>query len=524
MTSKVTGAKADRVRLESELAQIDQVRGNVDALLAIPSIANAPVVTDRRKDVAQLESAVASLTQRYKSKHPKMMAARAALDEARAALKRAVLAQPAVLRNVLAQAQAAETSLGEAATDQEKAALALNKAAIGYQELARQAETDRALYESVLRQIKETNLTKDVKTNAVSIAEHATLPYQPASPQPTKAIFLGLLGGLLSALAFVYGADVLDRSLKTVDQTEAFLGIPVLAAVPERTVAKKKRSEIRSTDTTTTYRLVAEEPEEPVAEAFRNLRASLSLLGPENERRVFLFTSALPAEGKSFTSANYALALAQQGHRVLLIDGDLRRPRLDRIFSERNQRLTDPSQQVRGVVDYLVGEVGFGEAVLRVAATDVDVTRARELTTPGYTTATGGELSILPGGRRAPNPAELLSGHTFAEMVAEAARLFDRVVIDSAPLLAVSDTLLMAPHVQTVSLVVRAARTPRNAVLRAISLLATASARPAGVILNRLPHRRGAGYYYYYASHGYGVGEGSYGGSNGAESAPRFRA
>jgi Mrp family chromosome partitioning ATPase len=108
-------------------------------------------------------------------------------------------------------------------------------------------------------------------------------------------------------------------------------------------------------------------------------------------------------------------------------------------------------------------------------------------------------------------------------MVAEAARLFDRVVIDSAPLLAVSDTLLMAPHVQTVSLVVRAAKTPRNAVLRAISLLATASAHPAGIVLNRLPHRRGAGYYYYYASHGYGMGEGSYAGSNGSETSPSVR-
>ena len=92
----------------------------------------------------------------------------------------------------------------------------------------------------------------------------------------------------------------------------------------------------------------------------------------------------------------------------------------------------------------------------------------------------------------------------------QAARLYDRVVVDSAPLLAVSDTLLMVPHVQTVAVVVRAAKTPRNAILRAVSLLATASARPAGIILNRLPHRRGAGHYYYYASHGYGAGEGSY--------------
>jgi len=506
LTSKVTSAKADRVRLESELHQIDQVGDNVEAMLAIPSIATAPVVVDRRKDVAQLESAVASLSQRYKSKHPKMMAARAALTEAQEALKRAVLGQPAVLRNVLAQARAAETSLGSAASEQEKAALALNKAAIGYQELARQAETDRALYESVLRQIKETNLTKDVKTNAVSIAEHATMPYAPASPNPLKAIALGLLGGLAAGLAFIYGADALDRSLKTVDQVESYLGLPVLAAVPERATSKKK-DEDGTPEGAVTYRLVAEAPEGPVAESFRNLRASLSLLGPEIERKVFLFTSALPTEGKSFTSANYALALAQQGHRVLLIDGDLRRPSLQKIFSAPGAL---NAKQIPGVVDYLIGEIGLDEAVIRVAASDVDVTRVSTNGEKKFTTATGGQLSILTGGRRAPNPAELLSGQSFGELVAEAARLYDRVVIDSAPLLAVSDTLLMTPHVQTVSLVVRAGKTPRNAILRAISLLGTASSRPAGIILNRLPHRRGAGYYYYYASHGYGAGEGSY--------------
>ncbi len=511
LTSKVTAAKADRVRLESELQQIERIGNNVDALLAIPSIATAPVVTDRRKDVAQLESAVASLSQRYKSKHPKMMAAQAALSEAREALRRAVLNQPAVLRNVLEQARAAEASLGSAAQDQEKAALALNKAAIGYQELARQAETDRALYESVLRQIKETNLTKDVKTTAVSIAEHATLPYSPASPKPVKAILLGLLGGIAAGLAFVYGADALDRSLKTVDQAEAFLGLPVLAAVPETEATTKVASSNHnaSGDAALTYRLVAEAPEGPVAESFRNLRAALSLLGPEVERKVFLFTSALPNEGKSFTSANYALALAQQGHRVLLIDGDLRRPSLHKIFLHQPNG-TAKEQTVPGVVDYLVGEIGLADAIRPIAAGEVETAVHHQNGDGQFITATGGQLSVLAGGRRAPNPAELLSGHSFGELVAEAARLFDRVVIDSAPLLAVSDTLLMIPHVQTLALVVRAAKTPRNAIQRAISLVAAARSRPAGVILNRLPHRRGAGYYYYYASHGYGAGEGSY--------------
>ncbi|MEY2486934.1 MAG: polysaccharide biosynthesis transport protein [Verrucomicrobiota bacterium] len=506
LTSKLTAAKAERLRLESELKQIQEEGENVDALVAIPSIAAAPAVIERRRDIAQLEAVVAQLAQRYKDKHPKMTAARAALREAKDSLRRTVLAQPAVLKNTIEQAQATETSLQGAVREQEKAALALNKAAIGYQELARQAETDRALYESVLRQIKETNLTKDVKTNAVSVIEHSPLPYFPVSPSRGKAIMLGLLGGIFAGLAFVYASDLLDRSIRTVDQAESTLGLPVLAAVPEITKAEAAGASDTPLEGSS-YRLMAEAPEGPAAEAFRNLRASLSLLGPELERKVFLFTSAVPSEGKSFTSANYALALAQQGHRVLLIDGDLRRPSLHKIFRHIGSGAGHDDEAL-GVVDYLVGAVDLPNAVHVVSAGSLDKEAAEKLTN------VSGQLSVLTGGRRAPNPAELLSGPTFGKLVTEAANLFDRVVIDSAPVLAVSDTLLMTPLVKTVCVVVRAGHTARNAVQRALGMLTGAGGRPAGVILNRLPRRRGTGYYYYYASPGYGKGEGAYGGRN----------
>jgi len=509
LTSKLTGAKSERLRLEGELAQVEQAGENVEELLAVPSIATAAPVNDRRRDVAQMEAAVATLSQRYKEKHPKMMAARAALSEAQAALKRAVLQQPAVLKNTLEQARIAESNLGTGTKEQEKAALALNKAAIGYQELARQAETDRALYESVLRQIKETNLTKGVKTNAVSVIEHSPLPHTPVSPKPGRVIALVILGSLALGLGFIYASDALDRSLKTVDQAETILGLPVLAAVPEASKDDAPGlSGGKSSPGGGSYRLVTEAPEGPTAEAFRNLRASLSLLGPEVERKVFLFTSAAPNEGKSFSCANYSLALAQQGHRVLLIDGDLRRPNLHKIFRPE-MKANEAEDGLVGMVDYLVGATDLGSAVRTVSIGRLEVAAGEK------GTATGGQLSILNGGRRAPNPAELLSGPSFGRLVAEAARLFDRVVIDSAPVLAVSDTLLMTPLAQTVCVVVQAGKTPRNAVQRAIGMLTGAGGRPAGIILNRIPHRLGAGYYYYYASHGYGRGDGSYAGRRG---------
>jgi len=124
-------------------------------------------------------------------------------------------------------------------------------------------------------------------------------------------------------------------------------------------------------------------------------------------------------------------------------------------------------------------------------------------------------LFILAGGQMAPNPAELLGSDCFKKLVTAALKEFDRVIVDSAPVLAVSDTLLMIPHVQTTCMVVRAGKTPRNAITRALSLMSAAGVRPAGLVLNRLPRRRGAGYYYHYTSEGYGAGGGAYAGQYG---------
>ena len=342
--------------------------------------------------------------------------------------------------------------------------------------------------------------------------EHSPLPQSPVSPRPTKTICLGLLAGLAVGLAFVFGADALDRSIKTVDQAENTIGLPVFAAVPETTdegrVSRLKRKSKRAFGSSN-YRVVVETPESPAAEAFRN-RAALALLGPEAERKVSLFTSAVPNEGKSFSSANYSLALAQQGYRVLLIDGDLRRPTMHKIFRFPSVKNNSAENSELGVIDCLLGEADIASAARHIPAGEIQIVDDNVAVTGSLHTATGGQLSVLAGGRRSPNPAEILAGPFFGRMIAEAGTLFDRVVIDSAPILAVSDTLLMTPHVQTLCIVVRAAKTPRQAVRRAVSLLAKSGIRPAGLVLNRLRRSHGVGYYYHYSSHGYGKEEGAY--------------
>src|SRR5436305_12305591 len=402
INTKLTGARGDQIRLEGQLQQVDQRGNHIDELLAIQSISPDRMVTAARRNIIQLEASITTLALRYKDKHPRMMAAKASLAEAKVKLREAVLAQRPILRNTLEQIKATEASLQEALQAQQGVAVNLNRTAIGYQELARQAETDRALYESVLRQIKDTNLAKDVKANAVSVIEHSPLPNFPVSPRPTKTILLGLLGGLAVGLAFVFGVDALDRSIKTVDQAETTLGLPVFAAVPdtadEGPVSRLKRrgKALRSSN----YRVVVETPESPAAEAFRNLRAALSLLGPEAARKVSLFTSAVPNEGKSFTSANYALVLAQQGYRVLLIDGDLRRPNMHKIFRfpQANLRNNSDEDSAPGVTDCLVGETDLASAARQIPAGEIQLVDEDIELTGKILTSTGGQLSVLAGG------------------------------------------------------------------------------------------------------------------------------
>jgi capsular exopolysaccharide synthesis family protein len=259
----------------------------------------------------------------------------------------------------------------------------------------------------------------------------------------------------------VLGISFLDTSLKTVDEAENALRLPVLCALPQM-------GRVRRNGTALVFQ---ENGHSEGAEGFRTLRTSLSMLGPVKDRRVFLFTSAMPQEGKTFCSVNYAASLAQLGLKTLLIDGDLRRPTVEStLLGERTEHA--------GVSDFLTGQKTF-QQVLQPSRVE--------------------RLDFISAGTESPNAAELLAKDALSALVEEALKHYDRVVVDSAPIHAVSDTLLMLKSVQTVCLVIRAARTSCRSVLRAVHLLRQAEAPLAGIILNRMPRRWDLGYgdYYY---------------------------
>jgi capsular exopolysaccharide synthesis family protein len=314
-----------------------------------------------------------------------------------------------------------------------------------------------------------TSLTTDIRSEKIRLIQPAIVPRVPSSPNVMLALAVGVVVGLVGGLALVFGLHAMDRSIQSVEQAERLLGLPVLNVTPR----------LKNPQTGSPLLIGYEDSRSVGAEAFRTLRTALGMLGRVEDRRSFLFTSATPQEGKTFTSANYAAALAQQGLKTLLIDADLRRPRLQEFLTGSTE------EPLVGVTDYLTGKKTLDEILQ---------------TLPGHPS-----LVWVAAGTTAPNPSELLAQDGLKGLLADGLRRFDRIVVDTAPIMAVSDTLSIARHMQTTVVVIRSHRTLCQAALRTVQRLRQAGAILSGVVLNLEPQSWGPGYYhsesYYYSGH-----------------------
>jgi capsular exopolysaccharide synthesis family protein len=328
---------------------------------------------------------------------------------------------------------------------------------IEYGVLQRNVETDQAMYEGILTRLKEAKVATGSEPTNVHVFEPALMPSDPMQPKKSLILGISLAGGLLIGLLLALGLHKLDSSVKTVDQAEDVLGLTVLASIPRQTPSRLKESGLT----------LLKAPASPVAEAFRSLRTSIYLAGRAKGRKIVLFTSTLAGEGKTFCSTNYATALAQQGLSTLLIDADLRSPMICKVLLGGREL------------------PGLGELL------------SRKIYAPSAIHESGIEnLWVMPAGGLLPNPAELLARGDMGDIVRQLEEKFQRIVIDTAPVTAVSDTLLLVEHAQAVCLVTHGCKTPRKWILRALKLIAEAGARPIGVILNQMPLRMGAYSYY----------------------------
>jgi polysaccharide biosynthesis transport protein len=458
----VTEAKAARLKLESDYGQIKKLGRNPPAgLLSIPAIASSSPVIALEKAVSEKEAEVAALTDMYK--HPIHTGAVKQLQQLKASLDSTILQVAEEVTNAYDSAAANEKKMEEALREQDRAALELSKMSITYGMLRQEVDSDRALYESVLNRSKETDATKNVVQDAIAVVSHPLLPERPVSPHKWRILLICFFGGLTLGSGLALLSRTLDRSFRTPDEAERRLGVPALADIP-------KVLKIKSDDDCL---VLVKQPGSAAAESFRSLRASLSLFSRDELCKTFLFTSAVPSEGKSFCAINCAVAFAQQGFKTLLIDGDLRLPSIERVFF--NEAFDEAP--VKGLTEILTGEAALDEAT--------QLTRIEK-------------LSVLCTGYQIFTPAELLASEACGRLILDATAKFDRVVINSAPIQTVSDALLIAGHVQAICLVI-SPQTSAEIVFQAVQKLGHARSKLIGFVFDRVSLRRDADYTYPYS-------------------------
>lgn len=337
--------------------------------------------------------------------------------------------------------------------------------------LERELEAEQQIYDNLITKLKEGNISKGFASKQFDVVQAPTLPGGPFAPVKTKVLTKFGLGGAALGIGIIFLIGFLDPTTRTVDELEEVSKHPVIGAMPASRNTQRKGAIVLLGDAQT-----------PGAEAVRSLRAGLTYLGTVDERRSFLITSAVPGEGKSWVAANLAYAFAAQGDRTLLIDADLRRPVQAEFFGY--------NKNCKGLADHLSQETPLKDIILQSEISK--------------------NLFLLSAGSSSANPAELLAGRGLQPFLEKLSEFFDRIIIDSAPLLPVSDSIPLAKLSQSVVLVTRMGKTPKGAIRRAIRTLTDNRTPPVGLVANGLPRSRSKGSYGYYYSYQGGGGYGSY--------------
>ena len=360
------------------------------------------------------------------------------------------------VRNNYEVAQAQERSLAADLEAQKKQALELDRKAIDYGTLQRNATTDRGVFETLLQRAKEIGIAGELKSGNVRILDEADVPRRPVWPDKTRGLPVLAVASICLALGAAFGVERLDRRIKSPGEIKFGLGLPLLGLVP---MVRKGRLDGGA------FSIDDHGASSTFVEAFGDLRATVLLSRASQPTRVMVITSAGPLEGKTLVASNLAIALAQAGSRVLLVDADLRRPKLHDVFHQSLQP---------GLAEWLMDSVPRPQTI-------------RPTSVPG--------LSILPAGVPAGNPGALLGSAGLNACVRAFAEAFDLVVMDSPPVLAVGDAAVVAAEASGVVFVVSAQSTSRQAAVAGLERLDAIGVPILGVVLNQVDVE-GQPYYY----------------------------
>ncbi len=468
--------------LAARYAELSKVSpDNPDQLPSSELLASAYLQELRKEYQSAVKERVALLGAGKGENHPLVKEADEKVATARAALLAEVRnIQGAVERDlaVVTREEAGESGLFEATR---RRAVDLNMKEIEYHRLDRTREQNEKLYALLIERLKEADLARMMNVNNIRVVDFATQPQVPIRPRPLFNLFLSLVIGLFGGVGLAWIRGQLDNSLKTPDDVERILKVTFLGLLPERSDAdsgrsrRRRRTEQSAADGPSEL-IVHTQPLSGIAEAARSIRTNVMFMNPDKPHKKILVTSAAPSEGKTTVACSLAIALAQGGKRVCIVDCDMRRPRIHRIFGRSGDA---------GVTNILLGEATVDEAA---RPTQVD------------------GLWAVGAGTIPPNPADILQSERFRRFLDELAERFDRVIIDSPPVVAVTDSAILSTICDGVIFVVRAFKTTQHLSAQGLRALRDVDAPVLGVVLNAVNldrHEYNYYHYYYYKREGY---------------------
>lgn len=487
LNRQLTIAEGDRIQKE---ASYRMAASNPDMLTRAEPYG---VITKLQQDRGTLLTRYAELKTTFGPSYPKVIELKNQLDDIDRQIEAETKSIERRLKSDYLAAAQREKMLDSALENQKREANQLNESAIEYNLLKRDLETSRQLYEGLLQRLKEAGVSAGLKSNNIRIIDAARPPTSPSSPNIPRNLALALIVGLVGGVTLAFIQEAMDNTLRTPEQIQAISSMPSLGIIPlEPQLSKGKLLSLKSdvlggvsaSETTdeeaakTGLIVLQNRPFSEMAESYRALRTSILLSSLGAPPKVILVTSPLPQEGKSTTAMNCAAALAQQGSRVLLIDADMRRPRIASALK---------LQAGVGLSNLLTGSAPLEDVVQAVPQVP--------------------NLFAIASGPIPPRPAELLGSDLMEQHLLALRKSFDHIIIDSPPALSVTDAVMLSSRVDSVIIVVFASRTRKEALRRVKELFTQVNARLMGVVVNGVDVRSPDHYYYYYGKR---YGDGAY--------------
>jgi polysaccharide biosynthesis transport protein len=467
LNETLTKAEAERMAKEALYKQT-QAR----SFDSFPAILENKLIQDLKQSYIQLEAQYMKLLETFKPEYPEMVRLKNQMEVLQKRLGSEIDKMVQGIRSDYESSLRKEALLRQAFQQQKAKALEMKEKGIQYNILKREADTNRELYKGLLMRMKEAGVSAGITASNIQIVDSAELPRSPYKPNKTQNLLLAAVVGLFLGVGLAFFFEYLDNTIKTPEDLEQWARLPSFGMVPEIS-SNGGRKRVGKEASCPVELITYGHPKSMLSEAYRSIRTSILLSSSEKPPKKIAVTSPNPGEGKTTTVINTAIALSQTGARVLVIDADMRKPRIHKIFNHENGM---------GLSNFLSGH-GDLESIIKNSEVP--------------------NLFYIPAGPIPPNPSELLGSNLFKKMLGVLETRFDHILVDSPPVLGFADAVILSSSVNGVILTVLGGKTPRETLQRAKEALQQTQTKILGVVINRVDIRRSDYGYYYYQYHSY---------------------